>query len=257
MSILSTISKDAIPDGYLLVRRPEPSPTPAAPAAGPPSKSEKEEKKSTPSASLVRLLQRPTLMRNMLSTSRGPKSNKPFRIWSTYSNSATGATGTGLTATISVMPSLTVDWGDISPLFDEVRVVRTRIHYYVRHTLSTNAVIHALAYDPCDSSSFALIDAALQAPKHLLAVVPAVGTSQVFGPQPMSPTGFYTLESKVRSDNVRSTAVGTALAGGWMSTSDSSDVWGYWKFISNAPSTGTTVTLTYYVSMELELRARQ
>jgi len=241
-----------VPDGYTMVYpRPELSPTPVVAVSQLPPKIEepKKEKESKDSLPI------PKLFRSLRRTSRIARA--PIRVSSTYSNTATGAANTELTAVLAVGPYLTVDWSSLSSLFDEVRVLSSTIHYYVKHNLSTVPVIHGMCYDPCDSSSLAVIDAALATPVHRLSVVPAVSTSSIMSPMPMNPTGFHKLHTKVSTDNTRSVSVGNNLAGGWMSTSDSSDVWGYWKFRSSAPSTGLVASLTYFLSIEMEFRSRQ
>lgn len=221
----------------------------AAPSRIIPPAEDKEEKKA-PVKVRLRLMARPSKGKRGAAT-------KPVVQKLSLSNASTSAAATPLTLSVPLLPASSGDWSSLSALFDEVRVLSSTIHWKLNTSaVSATPVSGVCAYDPIESTSLASLANALVYPKHALFAMPAGPTAQSFAPLTHTPMGYWSLGAKVYPDSVRNTT-STAITNGWMSTSDASDIWGYWKFLIEAASASVTVTLSYHIVFTCEFRSRQ
>jgi hypothetical protein len=237
--------QDAIPAGYVLVKSSDLS-SPASKQAV-----TLEEKKGVPLP-----LARPRLLRGGRFGGRRLAA-KPIRQMIALSNTVNSSAATALAVSIGVNPSLAGDWSNLIGLFDEVRVVSSKIHFRIDTSAVSAIDISGVgAYDPIEGSALASLANALQYPTHHLFGQAAGPTASSASPAPLSPNGYYTMQAKVYDDPTRNTT-STAITNGWMSTSDSSDIWGYWKFLVEAASAAVTLKLTYHMEIVCDFRSLQ
>jgi hypothetical protein len=246
--------QDALPPGYVLVKSSDftsPSQPPPAAKKEDSSRSCFEEKK-TPMP-----LARPRLLRSNGRMGGRRLAAKPTRQMIALSNTINSSAATALAVSIGVNPSTTADWTNLVGLFDEVRVVSSKIHFrFDTSAVSAIDITCVGAYDPIEGTALASLANALQYPVHHLSAQPAGPTASSSHPVPVNSTGYYSMQAKVYTDNARNTT-SAAITNGWMSTSDSNDIWGYWKFLCEAASSSVVLKLTYHMEIVCDFRSRQ
>ena len=229
-----------------------------------PSSESKEEKKvvpqgaSPPVSRLHGLLRAAVAKTGKKGGARGKKNDRGImlRTKMVYEGAGTSSTDTVVRTNIALQPSLSAEWSSAAGLFDEVRVTGARFHYryYVNGT-SSSPVDGGAGYSNTDASVFTKIGDVFQCPWGQILHVGDPTSVQSY-PIAKSDDGFRTLTVKVHTDNVREAAT-PALAGGWMSTADSADVWGYFKIIIEATTGGKTTGNRWFVELDTEFRFRQ
>jgi hypothetical protein len=247
---------DALPPGYVLVKSSDFT-TPSGP-----SKASKDDSPAKGSGSLEEKkssvsLARPRLLRQNGRMGGRRLAAKPVRQMIALSGTVNSSAATALAVSIGVNPSTAGDWSNLIGLFDEVRVVSSKIHFrFDTSAVSAIDVSCVGAYDPIEGSALASLANALQYPVHHLSAQPAGPTASSAHPSAFTSNGYYSMAAKVYMDPTRNTT-STAITNGWMSTSDASDIWGYWKFLCEPASSSVVLKLTYHMEIVCDFRSRQ
>jgi hypothetical protein len=170
-----------------------------------------------------------------------------------YSFSFTSGAAAAQTPVLACSPSASPDWAAWASLYDECRVTHAKVRYHVSTSAGTGTLGSDLvaAFDPIEGSALASISNGCVYERHTLT---RVGGSTTTNAPFDNSKSFWTLQSPVRSDGARN-VTSTAIASGWMSTTDPTDIFGYMKWYI-AAATGTT-TVDGYCTLRVDFRSRQ
>lgn len=180
-----------------------------------------------------------------------------------------GSSGTAITTVINVRPAAYTEFASFAALFDEFKVHGGVLHFNIWATGQNNLVVGndaAIAYDPVDNAVYASVAGVLVASQHIgpiqaMAVTDASvasTASRTAAPQATSKHGFFTFPFKcpTQPQFVPNNSQ-QVMTGEWCDTNISGSLgdYGYLKpYITSAGS--TTATVSYYLVLDIEFRAR-
>lgn len=178
----------------------------------------------------------------------------------------TSSAATALASVISIDPSSssTSSFSDLSAIFDEYRLAKTRIRFLM-YTSSGGPLIPSPAfvvYDPTFKTALASLAEAAQydEPYQSLVVLGSAGATAQ--PSPETKTGLFSFEPPLVKGDAQllsaSQTIQTATVDQWQETSSTVTQvpYGYYKFWLPAQGTGTTITLQYVVDYWVDFRFR-
>lgn len=216
---------------------------------------EVEEKVSRPVLSLR------THLRSMAST-------RPIRAFATYYANKTGTANTAFAFSYLLQPNLDASWSSWANVFDEIKVIRARIHWSVWfNTLPSgfsgqapNAVV---VYDPGASRSLTSVNEGLEYEHYqLLAVAANASGTYAVSPQAVatasgSAVGLCTFEAKMPVGPQISVSSTILSTGDYRPTADSQDYyWGAFSGYCAAGGASSVLEIQAFIRMEVELRVR-
>jgi len=180
-----------------------------------------------------------------------------------------GSSGTAISTVINVRPAAYSEFASFQALFDEFKVHGGVLHFNIWATGQTNLVVGndaAIAYDPVDNTVYATVAGVLVASQHIgplqaMAVTDASLAStaaRTAAPQATSRHGFWAFPFKCpKQPQFVANNSQQVMTGEWCATNITSSQgdYGYLKpYVTSAGS--TTATVSYYLVLDVEFRAR-
>lgn len=197
-----------------------------------------------------------------------PKLNN-LRTKIAVSGTINGSSGTAISTVINVRPAAYSEFASFQALFDEFKVHGGVLHFNYWATGQTNLVVGndaAIAYDPVDNSAYASVAGVIVASQHIgpICGVGACDASlastaaRTAAPVCTSKHGFFHFPFRCpKQPQFVANNSQQVMTGEWCATNITSSQgdYGYLKpYVTSAGS--TTTTLSYYLVLDIEFRAR-
>lgn len=203
--------------------------------------------------------------RSVLGPRKGPKLSNYRTMIGTNATTITGTAATSITDVVSVCPGNTTEHSSFQSLFDECKVHGGRLIFtIITRTLQTggtnNPTFGVVCYDPVNNSAAASPLVALTHSQHLLCRPPQMlnDASDAGRVAPVSQTsdGYFQFNFKCPKGPQLLVGSTTVFTGGWMDTVQTTGLYGFLKFIIEAPGTAGVYQIRYVLMLDIEYRSR-
>lgn len=186
---------------------------------------------------------------------------KPFKIRITAAYNDTSGANASLATVRNLKPGDATEWSALSGLFDEARCTGVQIHTIVTAGAaaipSGTVVDWGCAFDPADSAAYSSVTGLLPSAHHIgpfriWPQVPLQGVVSTYKDGQYTKWGFPLNSQPTLTPGISAEIVG----GGWFGTGDSGVIVGFLKPYVLAAGAGVTVTISHYVTYDMEYRTR-
>lgn len=179
---------------------------------------------------------------------------KPVRTRLVYSFSQSSGAGTALNFAQRIRPGDSSEFASFAALYDEYKCLgATVLHHFAASAYPGN-IDFAACYDVTGSLLSSVADAIAAEQHTYFNTGASTGGTVVAWPLSVSKDGH--LKQRIRIPKGVVAVAGAVVDGAWISTSDSTTDFGYWKGISTAGGGAIILTSGGHLIMDVEFRMR-